>query len=302
MSITHKDELKSLVKDHWETETCGARYGISSAEEAYFDEIATTRYNLEPYIPEFARFSEARDLSVLEIGTGAGSDFYRWICGGAVVTGVDLTLSAIRLTRRHLARHDVAPDRYELHVADAENLPFDDGRFDLVYSYGVLHHTPNARRAFSEVFRVLKPGGTVRAMIYHVPSWAGLLLWIQHCLLKARPWLSMKYAIFNHLESPGTKSYTIREAREMLRAVGFDDEQLSTKLAPGDLLTMKPSAKYHGFLSRWIWKIYPRWFVRMFGDRFGTALLIEARKPSIPSGEVRTSPDTRGSMIHENVG
>ena len=243
-SSPQKDELKPLVKYHWETETCGARYGISSAEVAYFDDIASSRYRLEPYISEFARFFEARDLSVPEIGTGAGSDFCRWICGGAFVTGVDLTLAAIRLRRTHLARHNDAPDRYELNVADAETLPFEDDRFDLVYSYGVLHHTPDTQRAFSEAYRVLKPGGTVRAMIYHMPSWVGLLLWIQHCLLKARPCLSMKHATFNHLESPGTKSYTIREAREMLRAAGFFDEQHSTKLSPGDLLTMKPSAKY----------------------------------------------------------
>lgn len=264
------NNLKIAVAAHWEAETCGVRYG---------DEIEKLRYELEPYIPKFADFGSAKEKRLLEIGVGAGVDFLNWIRAGAHATGVDLTNAAIKITKNRLNENKIPEHTYSLASADAENLPFGNNEFEIVYSWGVLHHTPDTFRAFSEVFRILKPGGEVRAMIYHVPSWTGLMLWVRHCLLKGKPFKGLKYAIYHHLESPGTKAYTVGEARDFLQQIGFKNIHLKTTLCAGDLLTIKASKKYKSPIYKIIWALYPRWLVKILGNNFGLNLLIKATKP-----------------------
>lgn len=272
--------LKSRVRSHWEADTCGTRNGEGEDRRAWFRAITENRYQLEPFIPEFAGFEQARGQKVLEIGIGAGTDFSNWVRNGAIATGVDLTDAAVRLTRERLTLDNVPASQFDIRQADAEKLPFESNTFDIVYSWGVLHHSPDTRQCFAEAFRVLKPGGTLRAMVYHVNSWTCFLLWVKNCLLKGRPWRSAREATFHDLESPGTKVYTRGEADTLLTHVGFDEVGIDTRLSPGDLLSMKPSAKYQGRLAKLIWAVYPRWLVRMMGHRFGLFLMIEATKPT----------------------
>lgn len=272
-------ELYSLVKAFWEEEVCGTRYGLDTDPKRYLDEIEQARYELEPHIPLFANFAAFTGKRVLEIGVGGGVDFQNWSKNGARVTGIDFTESSILLTQKRLILNGCGFGNYTLCMANAETLPFRSNQFDLVYSWGVLHHTPKTEDAFKEAFRVLKPGGIVKAMIYHVPSVVGYLLWIRYCLLKGKIFATAKEAIFNNVESPGTKAYTLLEAQEMLSRIGFYDIKLTTKLSHGDLLNIKPSKKYSSLLYRIIWKLYPRWLVKMIGDKYGLELLIEAKKP-----------------------
>jgi ubiquinone/menaquinone biosynthesis C-methylase UbiE len=278
MAVDNGAALKSKVKDHWEGETCGTRYSIEVDRERYFEEISATRYRLEPYIPSFADFRSAKNKRVLEIGVGAGADFRSWCSFAAHVTGVDLTDNAVSLTSERLNLNSVPQSKYTLLTTDAENLPFADGSFDIVYSWGVLHHTPNTYRAFQETYRVLRPGGCIKAMIYHHPSWTGLMLYIRYALARGQIRTPIRQIIYEHLESPGTKVYTVDEARRILGEIGFSDLKLSTKLGPGDLLTIKPSKKYDAAFFKVIWRVYPRWLIRLIGDRYGLALLITATK------------------------
>lgn len=272
--------LKSQVKEHWENETCGIRYAQGTDRDRYFKEISVARYRLEPYIPAFADFKSARSKSVLEIGVGAGADFQNWCLHAAHATGVDLTEAGISLTEERLQLLSIPAEKYTLRTADAENLPFEDNSFDFVYSWGVLHHSPNTERAFQEALRVLKPGGSLRAMVYHVPSWTGWMLYLQHGAMKGKFRTSIKNVLFSHLESPGTKAYTLQEAQQMLSGIGFTDVKVAAKLGPGDVLTIKPSKKYASPLFKVIWRLYPRWLVRLCGDRYGLNLLINAVKPA----------------------
>ena len=184
---TQTPNLKSVVKAHWEREPCGTR-GVPNANRLqFFHQLEQERYELEPYIPTFAQFELARGKRVLEIGVGAGTDFVRWVRAGAEATGIDLTDQAIGLVRERLALEGLSA---KLHVGDAENLPFENDSFDIVYSYGVIHHTPNTARAVQEIHRVLKTNGVARVMIYHLHSWVTLMIWAAHCAGRFRPWKS----------------------------------------------------------------------------------------------------------------
>jgi len=250
---------KEEIREHWEEETCGVRYGKGEDDLELYTEIEKQRYILEPYIPAFAQFDKYSGKRTLEIGVGAGTDFSQFVRNGAKAFGVDLTEAAITHTTLRLDAMGFDRDAYDLQRADTENLPFEDDTFDLVYSWGVLHHTPNTEKAFAELHRVLKPGGDLKTMVYHKHSWTAWMLWARHGLLKGKPFTSPKRCVYEHLESPGTKAYT--------------------KLGPGDLLQIKPSSQYQGAIYSAIWNLYPRWLVRLMGHRFGLYVLMSAQKP-----------------------
>lgn len=267
------EALKEAVRRHWQASPCGTRELPADDRRRFFAELERERYALEPHIHPFARFEEGRGRDVLEVGVGAGTDFVQWVRAGARATGVDLTPAGVALTEERLALEGL---KARVLVADAERLPFADASFDIVYSYGVLHHSPNTEAAVREVHRVLRPGGVARVMIYHEPSWVGLMLWGVHCLAKGRPWKSPRWAVYNYLESPGTKVYTVAAARRLFSA--FSRVEARPKLSHGDLLQMRPSEKYRGRLHRLAFRLYPRPLIRLTGDALGTYLLIEAIK------------------------
>ena len=268
-----RTELKESVRAHWERTPCGTRDIPPEERKAFFDELERERYSLEPYIKEFARFSQGAGQRLLEVGVGAGTDFVNWVRNGAIATGVDLTEAGVALTKERLALEGLHAD---VHVADAEKLPFQNDSFDIVYSYGVIHHSPDTQRAVDEVWRVLKPGGKALVMIYRVPSWTALMVWGIHCAAQLRPWHSLKWAVYHHLESPGTKTYTFKEARALFSR--FSQATFRSQLSHGDLLLMRPSERYSGLLNRVLWRFYPRWLVRSSGNQLGLGLLIEAHK------------------------
>jgi len=278
VSARDDETLKAQVRDHWDREPCGTR-GLNEQTEPdprrRQRQAEAERYAVDEHIPGFAGFAGASGLHVLEIGVGAGTDFVQWLRFGAEAVGVDLSPNSLAETRARVAAEGFS--EAELRVADAEHLPFPANRFDLVYSYGVLHHSPDTPRAVQEVLRVLKPGGEARLMVYHVPSWTGFLLWAVHGAARLRPWLSPRQAIHDHLESPGTKAYTLPEAKALMH--GFVDVRVETALLAGDLLAMRPSARYQGPLHRLAWAVYPRGLIRRFGAALGLGLLITARKP-----------------------
>ncbi len=278
-----KTATKQSVKNYWEKKVCGATYGRDRpGGDVDLDLMAQARYDLEPYIPPFADFPSARGKRVLELGVGGGVDFSGWLKNGADATGVDLTEAGINMTRQRLQEMKVDPNSYRLLVGDAENLAIKNDTFDIVYSWGVLHHSPDTPKTFREVHRVLKPGGVFRGMIYHLYAPVSWMFWVRYGLLAGKPFKSVREAVFDNLESPGTKVYTCREAADMLTAAGFTDVKTWARASFGDLLLNKPDKKYQSLPYRIWWKIYPRWFIRLldnlFRDKFGGVLLFTVRK------------------------
>lgn len=236
--------LKDDVKEFWEAQACGERFG------AAYEEI---RYRFEPEIFEFADFASASGKRVLEIGVGMGNDFLHWVRAGAQASGVDLTERAVRITQQRLAAEGLTAD---VRVADAESLPYDDATFDIVYSWGVLHHTPNTAKALNEAQRVLAPGGRLKVMLYHRRSWVAFAAWVRFGLLRARPFSTLTQAI-SHIESPGTKAFVPAEVAPML-------SELAT-------VSIRPQLT-HGD-RKWAPGL-----AQLFGNRFGWWLLVDGFK------------------------
>jgi SAM-dependent methyltransferase len=204
---------KTSVRQYWEFEPCGRSLSSSDPGSlSFFDEIERRRYEQEPFIMSFAEFERWGNCRVLEIGVGVGTDFTRFVRAGAEATGIDLTEAAVSLVRRRLELEHLAA---EVRVADAESLPFEDGTFDLVYSWGVLHHTPDTVRAIAEAHRVLRPGGQARIMLYSRRSWVALGVWLRYGLIGGRPWRSISSLLADHMESPGTKAFTQSELESL---------------------------------------------------------------------------------------
>lgn len=166
-------------------------------------------------------------------------------------------------------------------VADAEHLPFPDATFDIVYSYGVLHHSPDTRAAVKEVHRVLKPGGTAIVMVYHHPSWAGFMLWGVHYAAHMGPWVLPRQAVFIAPGEPRHQGLWSTRAEASSRTSPASTCGRSSS-RHGDLLLMPPAAKYRGWKHQLAWRLYPRWLVRRLGHRLGTGLMIEAVKAGAP--------------------
>ncbi len=163
------EDLKQRVHDFWQANPCGTKFAqaeIGSRE--FFEAIERHRYETEFHIPEVIGFAKWRGQRVLEIGCGLGTDGINFARAGADYTGIDLTEASIELVSQRFAQEG---QKAELRVADAEALPFEEASFDLVYSHGVLHHTPDMQQAIKEVHRVLRPGGTAMVMLYHQNSY-----------------------------------------------------------------------------------------------------------------------------------
>ena len=264
---------KRAVHDFWQTASCGERLYLEANEREGYIRQAQERYRLEPFIADFARFDSSNGLRVLEIGVGLGADHQRFAEADARLTGIDLTERAVEHTRRRLSMFGLSSD---LSVGDAEALAFADETFHVVYSWGVLHHSPNTPAAIDEVWRVLKPGGTARIMIYHTWSMVGLMLWVRYALMRLRPWIPMRTIYARYLESPGTKAYSIAEAYSLMSR--FASVRVRTVLSHGDLLSSGAGQRHSGpwlSIARALW---PRRIIRTLLPGAGLFLLIEGRK------------------------
>jgi SAM-dependent methyltransferase len=265
---------KELVRDFWESGSCGEHLYLPQTDREGYRAQAEERYRLEPYIARLAKFGESQGKRVLEIGVGLGADHQRFAEHGAILEGIDLTERAIAHTR---VRLDAFRLTSRLQVADAEALPFADNQFEVVYSWGVLHHSPDTPKAFREVLRVLEPGGEARIMIYHTWSMVGLMLWVRYALLRGRPWRTLRSIYAEHLESPGTKAYTRHETLGLLE--GFEDIRIEIELTHGDLLESEAGQRHRGPMLSLARKIWPRGIIRKLLPNAGLFMLIWARKP-----------------------
>jgi ubiquinone/menaquinone biosynthesis C-methylase UbiE len=175
----------SEVKSFWESDSCGERYAVEENNLEAYERQKRIRYELEPWVQSFADFKSAKDLDALEIGVGMGADHEELaLSGPRSLTGIDLTERSIFHVRNRFVKKNLHSN---LQICDVESMNFPDASFDYVYSCGVIHHTPNTEASIKEIYRVLRPGGSAKIMIYHYWSPVGLMLWLRYALAVGRP-------------------------------------------------------------------------------------------------------------------
>jgi ubiquinone/menaquinone biosynthesis C-methylase UbiE len=252
---------KESVREFWDTTPCGTRdLALTPGSKEFFEAIEQHRYRMEPFIRTYARFPEWKHQRVLEVGCGVGTDLLQFARAGASVHGVDLSRRSVDLARRRLELYGYKGDVRE---ADAEALPFGDGTFDLVYSWGVIHHTPEPPQAVREIYRVLKPGGRICVMIYHKYSLLTAQAYLACGMLRLQPLRRIDDIIANHVESPGTRVYSRKDAARLFQ--GFADVTIETVLTPYDIRFARER-----YLPAWVMRLIPNalgWFMVVCGRK-----------------------------------
>ena len=157
MVDTFTNKSVADVQQYWDARPCNIRHSTKPVgSKEYFDEVEARKYLVEPHIPGFAEFGRWRGKRVLEVGCGIGTDSINFARAGAQLTAVDLSAESLRIARE---RADVmgVGDRIDFRQANAEELTsvVDDGPYDLVYSFGVIHHTPHPEAALAQMHEVI---------------------------------------------------------------------------------------------------------------------------------------------------
>jgi SAM-dependent methyltransferase len=231
-------EEKVRAREQWTQDPCGAVHGEHEfGTREFFDTVERHRYTeYAPWMPQLMGFDKFRDARLLEIGCGMGTDLLQFARGGACCIGIDLTPRSIEITRHRFRLYDAGG---AFMISDGEHLPFRDESFDVIYSNGVLHHTPDTAGAIREVHRVLRPGGTAKVMLYHRNSlnyWFDIVLRrgvLRADFLRGRSVaeiMSRVVEFSDHDARPLVKVYSRKEARElfsMFKDVRVDVEQLT---------------------------------------------------------------------------
>src|ERR1700730_4927081 len=237
MANSRQDDLKTQVREFWDRLSCDTQVASSAKfSHDYFEEIESFRYRDQPFIHAFAQFTRYHRKRVLEVGFGAGTDFIQWLRAGAIASGIDLTPEALEnLTCRIKAYQLPAPEKILL--GDAEQLPFESNTFDLGYSFGVLHHSPDTEKAIAELVRVVRPGGDIKIMLYNRHSIYVFNQWVKFALLRGKPWQSLRSILSNHIESIGTKGFTRQELSQMLSKLPLENISVHTEMTAADYLS-----------------------------------------------------------------
>lgn len=166
------------VRDYWDARPCNIRHSPREVgTREYFDDVDTRKYFVEPHILTFADFARWSGKRVLEIGCGIGTDTIRFARAGAQVTSVDLSPRSVDIARQRAAVYGVS-DRVTIHNGNAEELPsfLPVETYDLVYSFGVIHHSPHPERIIGHLRRYMTPQSELRLMVYSRVSYK--LFWI----------------------------------------------------------------------------------------------------------------------------
>lgn len=224
--IETSDSYKDEVQAQWDQDPCGSHY-VKNAEThtlEWYQEAEAYRYGIyAPWMREVMEFDLHVGEEVLEVGGGMGADLAQFARAGAHVTDLDLSSGHLSHAMENFRLRGLK-GKFVHH--DAEDIPFADNTFDVVYTNGVIHHTPNTSRVVAEIYRVLKPGGKAIIMVYAENS---LHYWVQLVFklgllngLLAR--YSMGEIMSRHVEistsdqRPLVKVYTGRRLKQMFRS------------------------------------------------------------------------------------
>lgn len=271
-----KKELQK-VREYWNRRPCNIRHSPAEmGTKEYFDQVAERKYFVEPHIPKFAEFEKWNGKNVLEIGCGIGTDTVSFARAGAHVTAVDLSEESLKLSKK---RAEVYGLDIEFIHANAEELskyvPRRD--YDLVYSFGVIHHTPDPFKVMEEIQKIMKPGSVLKMMVYNKICWK--VLWILMRYGKGAFW-RLDELIAERSEAqtgcPYTYTYTKHSIKPMLR--GF----VPTSIEVDHIFpySIKEYKEYQ-YKKVWYFRFIPGFLFRLMERKFGWHMLITAVRSSV---------------------
>lgn len=173
--------LKKKVQHYWDKQPCNIKNSKKKyLSKEFFNEIKKNKYFVEKHIPNFAQFKKFKNKNVLEIGFGIGTDASEFIKNGANYFGVEFSKHSLKIAKKRFEIFNYKQNKYKLFYGDAENLSkireLSKIKFDLIYSFGVLHHTPNLKKCFQEIHKVSRKKTIIRIMLYAKNSYKNFLL------------------------------------------------------------------------------------------------------------------------------
>jgi len=268
-------DAKLETQRQWNTNPCGADAAeeLERGSRAFFRGIEDHRYDVyAPWLKEAVGFQSFAGRRVLEIGPGLGTDHAQFARAGARLYAIDLTATHLALTRQRFALETLET---RLARADAELLPFVDASFDVVYSFGVLHHTPDTQKAVEEARRVLRPGGLAIISLYHRHSafhWIATVLCrgIRRGELWTRGYRRLLADIEHGARDSGAEPLVKVLSRRQCRRLFSRFQQVTVRSDHIDYA--------HFFPSRPPSPLGPRRLVEKLAGRWGWYLTVIARK------------------------
>lgn len=264
------------VQAYWDRRPCNIRHSPKPVgTREYFDAVEARKYLIEPHIPAFADFPGWRGKDVLEIGCGIGTDSINFARHGARLDIVELSGESLALTRRRFEVYGLQANFFQGNSEELDTLLPPGKQYDMVYSLGVIHHTPCPEKVVAAVARRLKPEGGFRLMLYSRYSWK--VLWIYLLFGWREPWnlprLVAKYSEAQ-MGCPITYVYSFREAQKLLR--DFEIVQIcKTHIFP---YRVQDYVQYR-YVKRWYFRWLPDSWFAWLERRLGWHLLIVARLP-----------------------
>jgi 2-polyprenyl-3-methyl-5-hydroxy-6-metoxy-1,4-benzoquinol methylase len=264
------------VEAYWDNRPCNIRHSASDfGSREYFDEVESRKYLVEPHIPSFAEFEKWKGKKVLEIGCGIGTDTINFARAGARVTAVDNSAKSLEIARRRADVYGLDIDFYKANAEElSEVVPIE--AYDLVYSFGVIHHTPDPSRAISEIRKYMSPESLFKMMVYHRRSWK--VFWIMATYGKFVFWkLDELIARYSEAQTgcPVTYSYTRKTAGRLLD--GFVIEEAAVDhIFPYRI----PEYKKYEYVKEWYFRCLPQRVFRWLERQCGWHLCVTARLDS----------------------
>jgi len=289
------------VRDYWDSRPCNVRHSKIDIDEnplAYSRQVTAKKYIVEPHILKFAELYKWFGKKVLELGCGIGTDMLSFVQYGADVTAVDLSEESVKIAAKRLEAHGhegevllgvhniertfTGPktlDNYERYGTHVDTIAAWENSFDLVYSFGVIHHTPRPWMVVQNAYRYLKPGGTFKVMLYHRRSTKALRILLTNIGKLLQGWtVDGIIALESEAQTgcPITHTYTRKKGIDLLQSLGFSVQDTR-------VCHIFPYVGEHYGKGKYIkafpWNIMPRWLFKWLESKMGWHLCITATKP-----------------------
>lgn len=165
------------VRTYWNNRPCNLRHSQSPVgTREYFDEVEARRYANEPHNYTFPEFERWRGKRVLEIGCGIGTDAVNFARAGADYTGIDLSAESVKLAKQRFEVFGLEGEIFEANAEELDSVFDTHDKFDLIYSFGVIHHAPRPERVVACLPKLLTTDSELRIMLYAKNSWKNILI------------------------------------------------------------------------------------------------------------------------------